>query len=397
MPRNRLYLAGGILAFLLVANFIYYFIMGWGLITVKVHDVPLSKVIKSIEWQGWVKIYSNIDPTARVTMYVDHVSLPEALEALAINVEIPPSAQETTASPPASDGSNGNNPGRRNGGGGFGRGRVQWNLAFFAGSSSSQVRELIRSFEHGDTDDNLKTYNYPTLVNFLQTSTEDDAAPPVADPRQQNWPGLKAQVIPVSTAAAPAPDPAMPPQIGESAPPQQVPPGPPTSVQGYLRAFAQSADIFIVSNSSWDPPVANPPSADSSIISAIRNFVGSNHGSVTQAYVLATRGRGPRNDGGRRGGFAGDWDTAEDRVRNALNGLPEDVRNNALTQLNQEIKFRKDVEAAPPERRASMVEEHMKARMADNLNGGPMARMSPEKRAQRYQRAVENRMAAQGK
>src|SRR5476651_2902993 len=75
-----------IFCLLVLANIAYYFYNNWGLITVKVHDAPLSKVISSIEWQGWVKIYTNLPPDAKVTMYVDHVPLAEAMESLAANV-----------------------------------------------------------------------------------------------------------------------------------------------------------------------------------------------------------------------------------------------------------------------------------------------------------------------
>ena len=78
-----------LLGFLIVANIFYHYYLNWGLITVKVHDAPLGKVIRSIEWQGWVKIYTNLDLTSKVTMYVDHVPLAEAMETLAVNVDVP--------------------------------------------------------------------------------------------------------------------------------------------------------------------------------------------------------------------------------------------------------------------------------------------------------------------
>ena len=69
-----------IVGLLILANIAYYFYDGWGLVTVKVHDEPLSKVISSIEWQGWVRIYTNLPPDTTVTMYVDHVPLAEAMK-----------------------------------------------------------------------------------------------------------------------------------------------------------------------------------------------------------------------------------------------------------------------------------------------------------------------------
>jgi hypothetical protein len=52
-----------LLGLLVVSNIGYYLYNNWGLVTVKVTDAPLSKVINSIEWQGWVKIYSNLPPS----------------------------------------------------------------------------------------------------------------------------------------------------------------------------------------------------------------------------------------------------------------------------------------------------------------------------------------------
>ena len=80
MLRNRYVLLGGIFFFLLFVDIAYSIYSNWGLITVKVTDVPLNKVIKSIEWQGWVTIYTNLPPDTKVTMQVDHVPLAEAME-----------------------------------------------------------------------------------------------------------------------------------------------------------------------------------------------------------------------------------------------------------------------------------------------------------------------------
>src|ERR1700677_2734705 len=90
MPTNRYVRWGGIIGLLILANIVNYLYWHWGLITVKVTGVPLSKVIRSIEWQGWVKIYTNLPPDTKVSMYVDHVPLAEAMETLAANVGGPP-------------------------------------------------------------------------------------------------------------------------------------------------------------------------------------------------------------------------------------------------------------------------------------------------------------------
>jgi hypothetical protein len=78
-------------------------------------------------------------------------------------------------------------------------------------------------------------------------------------------------------------------------------------------------------------------------------------------------------------------------MRNAINGLPVDAQPAATAQLAQEIKFRQDMEAAPPDQRMAMMRQHFMNRMGQNN-----WRRSPSRRAQMYQRAVANRQAARG-
>jgi hypothetical protein len=348
MLRTKYGIAGAILVVLLLANIIVRIWSNWGLITVKVTDVPIGQVIKSIERQGWVTIYSNIDPQTKISMYVDHVPLPEAMETLSANAE------------------------------------AQWRLAFFVAPTSSQVKEEIRSFTEGaERNDDTQIYSFMTPLGFI---TGEDA--PVADPRGQTWMGIPAP----SAAPAPAAN-ATPSADGDAPPPED----PPKSVQGYLRAFAERADVWIMAPASWDPPVASAPPANSSITSAIDRFVSRSHGSVTQALILRGReqrvagGGGERHRGG--GGFSMDWSAMEDRMRSAINGLPPAARADATEQLNQEVQFHKEAEMAPPDQRRKMTMQHMINRMMDGNNA---MRRSPQKRAQMMARLVSNRMAAQG-
>jgi hypothetical protein len=366
MSRLQWKLALGALALLLVANFIYYFVSGWGLITVKAHDVPVGQIIRSIERQGWVTIYSNIDPQTKVSMYVDHVTLPEAMETLAVNAD------------------------------------AQWHLGFFVGPNETKVKSEIRTFTEGtDSSDGTKVYSFPTPIGMLGDDSgdaDDDGGPsssdlPVPDPRKQTWPGVKTPAAPAApadtsnaTASTATPD-------GTTPPPADPPP---SSVQGYLRAFAMGADIWIMSPSDWDPAVSTAPPGQSSIISALDKFVGSMHGSVTQAIVL--RGRPARVAGEQRprnfrgGGGGMDFSLMQDRMDNAINGLPPSYQPIARVQLQKEIAFDKQVQTMPPADRWKAMGKHMLDRRM-----GMMRRMSPEKRAQMYTRLVGNRMTATGK
>jgi hypothetical protein len=395
-----------LMVLLIVANIAYYFYNNWGLVTVKVTNAPLGKVISSIEWQGWVKIYTNLPLDTKVTMYVDHVPLAEAMETLAANVDVPPpSLGSDDGARPNGDrparsgnrpggggffgGAGGGGPGgpQDGRGGGFGR-RAEWNLAFFVAPTSAQVKQEIREFQSSDPDDDNKVYTYGTQLQLIAS----DSTTTAPDPRLQSWPGVK----PVDPSASPAQAPpaapvdaqasaATPTQTGSG--PADPPANTPPTIQTYLEAFAESANIWIMAPSSWAPEVSSAPPPNSSIIRAVENFVSGSHGAVTEALVLRA-GRGGTRGG--RGDFGND-DAWADRMRNAINGLPPDERPDALDQLNTEVQFRKDLRALPPEQRRQKMFQHMAERM---IYGERLSRLSPAKRALIYQRMIAMREAA---
>jgi len=66
---------------------IWQWTSGWGLVTITANNVPISKVIKSIERQGGVKIVTNADPAMPVTLYLKRVPVYEAMDSLAIRAD----------------------------------------------------------------------------------------------------------------------------------------------------------------------------------------------------------------------------------------------------------------------------------------------------------------------
>jgi hypothetical protein len=393
MLQNRYVIGGGIIFVLIVANIISYIFSGWGLITIHVNNAPIAQVVKSIERQGWVTIYSDLDPGSTVTMDVIRVPLPEAMATLCANITRPDNGEAHPPGGVAADGGAGRPPGggapggggpgegggRRNGGG-FGGG-AQWKLGFFAAPTSAQVKDEIRNFQSSNLGDEAKIFSYPTPLDML---AGDSDMPSVADPRLQAWPGYKAPPPPVAPVADNSGD-------GSPAPPAD-PPAPPSTVQDYLNALAQESDIWIVAPASWEAHVAAAPSPSASIIRAVKSLVGSAHGSVQEAIILTSRrgGGGGQRGGGFGGGDTG-WAYTEDRIRNAIGGLPPEDRPAALNQLTAEVKFMHDVQAAPADQRRDMMRKHFMNRMGNND-----FRRSPEKRAQRYARAVSNRQTATG-
>lgn len=241
------------------------------------------------------------------------------------------------------------------------------------------MKAEIQAFEAGTADDTIRVYTYPTP---LQTLATDDALP-AADPRLQNWPGVKPAAASTATAAAP----------GNGIAPGNQPAAaadPTPTVQTYLQAFAEAANIWIMAPSTWDTEVANPPAPSSSIISAVKNFVSRSHGTIVQAIILRA-GRGGRGGGG---GF-GDMDAMNDRLENAIIGLPDDARADAQAQLDQQVKFFQDVRSAPPDQQQQMMRNHMMEMIANAAeNAG--ARRSPERMAKMFQMVVANRQSAQG-
>jgi len=147
--RNRIMCLGAILMCLLAITTLYYTWIDWGLITIHAQNEPVSKIIKSIEWQGWVKIESSLDPNTQVTMDVDEVTLPEAMESLAANSD------------------------------------SRWKLSFFLGEHKSVVMQGMQVFSGGlDLHDN----GWRTFSSFgggFQLGTSEDD--PVPDPYLQKW------------------------------------------------------------------------------------------------------------------------------------------------------------------------------------------------------------------
>jgi hypothetical protein len=416
------------LAALIVANVGWYLYSNWGLVTVKAHDEPLKEVISSIEWQGWVKIYTNLPLDSKVTMYCDHVPLAEAMETLAANVDVPPppdagddsdrprrngpggpgnstnaaSATAPSAStngapvvaggPPPGGGPGGPGaggpPGGRFGGGGPGGPggggfrAAQWNLAFFTGPNAAQVKQEIREFENSDPNDDNKVYTYNTQSQIFST----DSTTVAPDPAQQSWPGYKPPPPPDPNAQASVNGSTNAP-AGQNAPTDQASqpdPNAPPTVHTYFQALAAAANIWIMAPGSWAPQVA-APAATSSIIDAVKNLVSSGHGVVVEALVLrAGRGGSPGNSNRND-------DNWEDRMMNAINGLPPDERPDAIEQLHKEVDFRKSLANMTPDQRRQAMAEHFVER---TLYGERMDRLSPEKRAKMYQRMIQFRQAS---
>lgn len=65
----------------------WYIYSGWGLVTLKVEDAPVGKVLASISKQGGIEIVSNLDPSTTVSLDVKRVPPVEALDIVAIRTD----------------------------------------------------------------------------------------------------------------------------------------------------------------------------------------------------------------------------------------------------------------------------------------------------------------------
>lgn len=83
---NRMKVLGGILL-LLLGLFLWNWIAGWGLVTIRAYDDTFASIQRSIERQGGIKIVSNVPPDTRLGMEVEKVSAAEAVEVLAARVD----------------------------------------------------------------------------------------------------------------------------------------------------------------------------------------------------------------------------------------------------------------------------------------------------------------------
>lgn len=145
--RNRWLL--GFLGVLLIANIIYYFVSGWGLITVHVTGQPLRDVIRSIERQGHIKLVTNIDPDTKVTMYVTKVPLTDALETLSVTTD------------------------------------SRWSLLYILGPDSARVKEGITQVSAPELSTDWKRVFSP-IPGFIIPQLANGDMPPL-DPRGMHW------------------------------------------------------------------------------------------------------------------------------------------------------------------------------------------------------------------
>ncbi len=77
----------GVVVGVLGGVLLWHWISGWGTVTLNATNVPLAKVIKSIERQGRVKIITNADPATPVTLHARRAPVFDTIDTLAVRLD----------------------------------------------------------------------------------------------------------------------------------------------------------------------------------------------------------------------------------------------------------------------------------------------------------------------
>jgi hypothetical protein len=130
---------------LLAGVLVWRWAVDWGLVTLNYVNAPLSKVIRSIESQGRVRIITNAEPATPVTIRLKRAPVFEAIDTLATRVD----------------------------------GDVR--LAYLGAPSAKQIVEGLAAFESGSNSEDWAVF----FLGFGRGMVMSDGA--VLDPRFMEW------------------------------------------------------------------------------------------------------------------------------------------------------------------------------------------------------------------
>lgn len=338
LTRNQWVLV--VLLLVLTWQVVSFFWSRWGLITVHSKGQPLSQVIRQIEKQGHVTIKTNMDPNKAVEMWVDKVSLGEALETLSVVTD------------------------------------SRWRLAYYVAPDKSAVATALANFTAGQKNEGWHSLFVP-LPGF---GTDQET---VVDPRKDTW---VVKTISDSTLQG---------YLKEAAKnvsatfyvPENFNPtvkGPPKSgaISSALPKLASSAnakyeEVFLLQGSERRADRGEGERRDDGEPRFAGNF----------------------GDGGRgRGGF--DRDAMEERIQNEINKLPPAERTAAQAEHDQRKRFFDSLKDMTPEQRAAAIQQMMTdptiQDKMDSANNNRDSRRTPQQRIQRAGAYLSRMAAAKG-
>lgn len=324
MPRSRstwLYL---LLALVIVANVLYYFISNWGLITVHAQGQPLKDIVRSIQQQGHVTLVTNLDPERKVDFWVTKVSITEALETLAAVTD------------------------------------SRWSLLYVVAPNADKLKEGLDQVTKAEPAPDWKRQAMP-MPPFVSLQSSE----PI-DPRLLRWR--------VEAPATP-------------------------NLQDYLAQGALSADVTFYSPTDWNPAIPKPP--ESGLIpSVVKKLSASVAGANREVFFLSEMRRQPRPEGGgerRRDMWQSmDLSRVEERILQQIAQLPPEEQKEARAAYDaRKAFFASLANLTPEERREKMREFFQNDDNQDRMESRD-ARRTPEQRAARNSRYVQNRATVRG-
>ncbi|MEI6339335.1 MAG: hypothetical protein WCQ57_12255 [Verrucomicrobiota bacterium] len=333
-----LMLAGAIT--LLSTVVIWRWMSGWGLVTITVTNAPISKVIKSIERQGGVRIVTNADPSMPVTLYLKRVPVYEAMDSLAIRAD----------------------------------GDIR--LAYIAAPEKKQITDVLAAFTTGTNPGGWAVVS-AGFGGFNGPTTTGDSRP---DPRQIEWKisdvsdrSLQAvfQQGAQKTGALFATPQTWNPVLGKL--PSAGRTGKVTS-RIVKTANGQFEELFLLT--------VRPPRPEGD---RTAGELGQQRWEGSQTVFTPQRGN--------REGMNPEW--MAERIQSEIALLPADERPEAQNQFDEMRKFWDSVRKLPEDERRAKVDEMMnnpevQARMDERMAARDSKR-TPAQREQRMKRYIERK------
>lgn len=324
-------------AFILLIAVIWHWLSGWGLVTVHVQNIPLSRVVASIERQGGIKlVVTGADAGLPITMDVDRVPVAEAVDTLAAHLD-------------------GN-----------------WNVTYVAGPSKAAVSAAVAVLSQGDRNPD---YQYFGMRGFGGGGM--DMSDTVIDPRKVSWnvsPADKQDLqsylneLTIKTGIE-----AMAPQTWNPSLSRQPKGGVASSAVRNLVHLAggQVQEIFTIHVWQADQAAGGQPQT--------------------------ARPRGTDGGFGRGGGGGGHPEWMEERVMARIEQLPKDEREQAKKDINDMRAQWLAIRALPEDQRRAAMQKlfddpNVQQRMSDRMAARDDKR-SPEKRADFMRRYIARKQA----
>lgn len=341
MNRQRLLVVAVLV--LLLGNIGYRIWAGWGLITVRATDAPLSTVMRTIERQGSVSIRTNLESDKKVTMHVEKVPLAYAMEVLAS----------------VSD--------------------ARWELGYFLAPTKPPIDTALASLANGDKLEDWKRFHVPLPPGEEAGSN---------DPRLDRW------------EVKPAPEATLQSYLDQASknvsarfqtPADWNPPVASAPKSGGIRdvmprlakaAGGQVEQVFLLTGRRRDAePVANadgPPDP-------VRRALGIPGGPVGAEGDDAEREKRLRDMG--------------ERMQAQIAKLPEAERAKAQAEFDERKRFFESMKDLTPEQRRAKMEERMQDPAQQEKFFAGMAKRdamkTPEQRADRFRSYLQQKRQKQ--